>query len=92
MSTYDVASVHRRLPRGVCETCGRVVAVRRNGAAREHHVYLPQMEQTAGRRTRVCEGSGDEARTTCSQCGEPYAVRACGPTHALLASEIGGTS
>lgn len=25
-----------KLPRGLCRTCGRMVAVRRNGALREH--------------------------------------------------------
>lgn len=27
-------------------------------------------------------------RVTCSQCGQPYSARACGPTHAVVASEM----
>lgn len=51
-------------PRGHCPDCGAEVAVRRNGAAREHRVYLPQRDQdttTRLGRTTVCPGSGKEA-------------------------------
>jgi len=48
------------LPRGTCPVCGKSVALRTNGALREHYVYKPQREQrpaeTMGR-VRVCEGS-----------------------------------
>lgn len=33
--------------------------------------------------------SGDPAQdgSRCSQCGQPYTERACGPTHAIVAHE-----
>jgi hypothetical protein len=52
------------LPRGRCPVCGADVALRRRGLVREHRVYLSQLEQdpsTRLGRTRVCEGSGQQA-------------------------------
>lgn len=46
-----------KLPRGNCSLCGREVAVRRNGTAREHPSVL------AGARNRNCPGSGEPVRT-----------------------------
>lgn len=52
------------LPRGECPVCHQDVALRVNGAVREHRVYLPQREQdvtTHLGRTTICEGSGRKA-------------------------------
>lgn len=40
---------------------------------------------------RVCTrcGDGDLYPRTCSQCGQRWGDRACGPTHALIAHELG---
>lgn len=53
------------LPRGRCPVCQQDVAVRTNGALREHFDgYLPQAEQrpelTNGR-MKKCPGSGEKA-------------------------------
>lgn len=44
--------------------------------------------------SRVCTrcGDGDLYPRRCSQCGQRWIDRACGPTHALIASELGVTA
>lgn len=54
-----------KLPRATCPTCGKDVAVRVNGALREHYVYRPQAEQQPELplgRVRVCEGGAASRR------------------------------
>lgn len=69
------------LARGLCSTCGRTAPVRRNGVLREH--------RRSPAANGICEGSAMPPKERCTQCGGRFSDRACGPTHALIAGELG---